>query len=89
MYVFPLTASGPLWNRTRFGSRDPRPELRDALQVAGTGVNWELAPAACAREVLALAHSKPLVTYIGLNDQINNVDYLRLHSLSQLLWHSR
>lgn len=62
--VFPLTASGPLWNQTRCGGRDPRLELRDALQVAGTGVNWEPAPATSAREALALTHWKPLVTYV-------------------------
>lgn len=60
--VFPLTASGPLWNQTRCGGRDLGPELRDALQVAGTRVNWQLPPATPAREVLALTW-KPLVTY--------------------------
>lgn len=70
--VFPLTASGPLWNQTQCGGRDPRPELRDALQVAGTGVNWKLAPATSAREALALTHWRPIVTYIDLNDSITN-----------------
>lgn len=77
MCVFPLTASGPLWNQTQCEGRDPRPELRDALQVAGTRVNWELAPATSAREALAPTHQKPIVTYIDLNNQITNVDHLR------------
>lgn len=85
--VFPLNASGPLWNRC--SGRDPRPELRDTLQVAGAGVSWELAPATSAREALALTHWKPLVTYIDLNDTITNVDPLSVHSFSQLLWHER
>ena len=58
--VFPLTASGP-----------PSPELRDALHVAGTGVNWKLVPATSAREALALTHWRPIVTYIDLNDAID------------------
>lgn len=84
MCVFPLTASRPLWNQARYGRRDQRPELRDALQMAGPGVNWELAPAARARE-LALTHRKPLVTYIGLNDTINTVDYMRPQRFSVAL----
>lgn len=54
--VFLLTASGPLWNQTRHGGRDPSPELRDALQVARTMVNWKLLSSASAHEALALNH---------------------------------
>lgn len=61
--VFPLTASGPLWNRTLCGGLDARKELRDASQAAGTRVNWLLPEATSAREVLAPT-CNPLVTYI-------------------------
>lgn len=57
--VFPLTASGPLWIQTLCGGCDSRRQLRDALQVAGSGVNWEQAPANSARETLALTHRGP------------------------------
>lgn len=50
--VFLLTAPGPLWNRTRRGDC----ELRAALQVAVTGVNWKLLLVASAREALAPNH---------------------------------
>lgn len=59
--VFLLTASGPLWNQTWHGGRDPSRELRDALQVAGTRVTWELVPSASAHEALALNHWKVVV----------------------------
>lgn len=73
--VFPLTASGPLWNQIRCRGRDPILELRDALQVAGTGVNWELPPATTAREALALTHWRPLITYIDFYQQVTtNID---------------
>lgn len=60
--VFPLTASGPLWNQIRCGGRDLRPELRDASQVAGTAVNWQLPLATSAREALAVTW-KALAAY--------------------------
>lgn len=73
--VFPLTASGPLWNQIGCRGRDPRLELRDALQVAGTGVNWELPPASTTQEALALTHWRPLITYIDFYQQVTtNID---------------
>lgn len=65
--VFHLTASGPLWNQTRYGGRDLSPELRDALQMAGARVSWQLLLAIYAREVLAHTHWKPLVAYCRLH----------------------
>lgn len=73
--VFLLTASGPLWNQTCCGGRDPRPKLRAALQVAGTGVNWEPASANSAREALALTHRRTLV--------IGSLSYIRLKFVSK------
>lgn len=69
MCVFLLTASGLLWNQTWCGGCDPRPEVRDALQVAGTVVNWEPAPVTSARDTLAPTQREPLIieskSYIG------------------------
>lgn len=61
--VFPLTASGVPWNQTPYGGCDPWLELRDTLQVAETGVNWELVPVTSACEVLARTHWKLIVPY--------------------------